>query len=170
MTLVKVPCMIAIAYLFINIVLFSLFYFRALGMSYVVMQTAVENNFIPNSEAQAIKSSMQSMNSVSDGGQNGDSIAVPVVSKFAMWIDTSNSKAEKQLYNKDVSVDGYGITNTSSNVRVQYGKTIRVGIGYVYTAILPIPNKSAINYSKSWTANAIRISYRVPALKYYPDL
>jgi hypothetical protein len=49
-TLIKVPCIIFVAYLILNMLMFSYTYFKLLGMSYVVMQTCVENNYLPNSE------------------------------------------------------------------------------------------------------------------------
>lgn len=166
----KVPCYIAIGYLLANIVFFAIFYFRALGMSYVVMQTAVENNYIPADEAVAIRTSLSTLDSVSDGGQNSGTMNVTVSSRYAMFIDTSNSIPVDELYNENVGINEYGITTTSVNRRVQYGRTIKVGIGYCYTAVTPVPNRSAIDYNVKWATTPIKITYTVPGLKYYPDL
>lgn len=217
-TLLKVPCYIVIGYLVANIIMFGLYYFRALGISYVVMQSAVENNYIPTSELSALNATLSEYNSLTATAESAlasgedlsnvqqraaneagaENINVPLVSHFAVFIDTSNSgKTAEDLYVQDSSEDGIvasdgslnlnnGVTTPSCNVRAQYGQNITVGIGYIYTFMMPMPAKkdgihsgavwgetessTVMEYEKHWYSNAIRISYKVPGLKYYPDL
>ena len=49
-TLLKVPIIILVTYAIFNAFAFSLSYFKILGFSYVAMQTAVENNYLPTQE------------------------------------------------------------------------------------------------------------------------
>lgn len=49
-TLLKVPIMIMVSYAVLNVFAFFFIYFKMLGVSYVVMETAVENNYLPASE------------------------------------------------------------------------------------------------------------------------
>lgn len=168
-TLAKVPFYIAILYLIANIVLFAVFYFRALGISYVVMQTAVENNYIPANEASAIKNTLNSYNSVSDGGQSGG-MRVPVASQYAVYINTSDTiMTAETLYYNGVTINSNGLTSTSVNNRRQYGNQITVGVGYCYTAILPLADGSILDYTSNFVTTPVMITYKVPGLKYYPD-
>ena len=43
-TLIKVPIIIFVTYFIVNLFAFTVSYFRLLGVSYVVLQTAIENN------------------------------------------------------------------------------------------------------------------------------
>ena len=49
-TLLKVPVFILVAYAIFNLFAFSFSYFKIMGFSYVAMQTAVENNYFPQTE------------------------------------------------------------------------------------------------------------------------
>ena len=74
-TLVKVPVTIIVAYFIINLVLFSYFYFRFAGVSYVIMQTAMENNYIPETEDKIIKQAIsqgRERSRVSEFGDTGE--------------------------------------------------------------------------------------------------
>lgn len=172
MTLIKVPVYIAIMYLITNIVFFALFYLRALGVSYVVMQTAVENNYIPASEAQALNKSLQTITSPKTEQVDGTTIDSSIANKFMVFVDTSGTKTLDTLYNENSSLNGSFVTNGSTNTRVQYGREITVGVGYLYKIVLPMTkyNSDVKSYNKNKATNVVRITYKVPGLKYYPDL
>ncbi len=54
-TLIKVPVIIMVSYLIFNIFAFGISYLKILGLSYVVMQTAIENNYIPQEEKNSLE-------------------------------------------------------------------------------------------------------------------
>lgn len=190
-TLLKVPCYIVIGYLIMNIVLFLGYYIKALGLSYAVMQVAVENNYIPESEDKILTSTMTSIGSDSQSAavEDEEKLNMSAVSNFGIYIDTDNStESVEELYpDNPVFKPGSRITDTSVNNRKQYGNTITVGVGYVYTAVLPLPTSAeketqkvysdkingganVFEYKNSIVSTPVRITYRVPGLKYYPDL
>lgn len=190
-TLLKVPCYIVIGYLVMNIVLFLGYYIKALGLSYAVMQVAVENNYIPESEDKILTSTMMNIGSDSQNAtvEEEEELNISAVSNFGIYIDTDSSVGSVEELYPDTPVfkPGSRITDTSVNNRKQYGNTITVGVGYVYTAVLPLPksaekdgekvysdkvNGSAnvFEYNNSIVSTPVRITYRVPGLKYYPDL
>ncbi len=170
-TLIKVPIIIFVCYLVFNIFAFSFTYFRTLGLSYVVMQTAVENNYIPSSELNTLQNYM-------------DSIANTGVASNGVILlnDPDNPLPE------------------DASVRKQYGSEVAVGVSVNYKFIWPLmpkdqldnTNESFVGYNGSGSAfsgyadgatleqrrkdaenaasNNITIVYRVPGLKYYPDL
>lgn len=166
-TLIKVPCYIMVAYFILNIFAFAYTYFKMLGLSYVVMQTAVENNYIPETEYQQL-------------------------TNYINQQDTAFCDAPRILVNASGEPDyesgcvaAYGDTYS----RRQYGSEVKVGVAYNFRMIWPlIPieadeastghtddgidnwnNRVAtIDNDKGW--NTVVIKYTVPGLKYYPDL
>lgn len=178
--LVKVPIIIAVSYLIINIFAFTVSYFRLLGYSYIVMQTAMENNFLPATELQTLR-------------DYGNSLETPLLDNVQITIVTGYSS-------------GTPTPGTLSNDKKQYGTPVYVDVCGTYTWMLPdfrngatvndmsgdsieyfrdgsVPaSTSTISDSDYYTGsdgsrtkfallnNMIRISYVVPGLKYYPDL
>jgi len=168
-TLFRVPITIMIAYFIFNIFAFSLTYFKLLGLSYVVMQTAVENNYLPSEELNTINNYLDT---VSDTG---------VINSAYLVLEDPD----------DSSID------IATNRR-QYGTPVTVGISANYRFILPLTPKEQLQNtdegflgmdSGSFSGfadeavleqrreniasnpnNNINIIYTVPGLKYYPDL
>ena len=161
-------------------------YFKVMGLSYVVVQTAIENNFIPTSEGDTLNSYAKSL-------ENG------FLKHVAIGCDTQNSSTSVSLLLSSNSLSSSGIcydissANTSNNKKVQYGKPIKVTVLAQFVAILPLVNpgegslslesSDAMNYymdtydptvsdHSSYDINDSNIifEYTVPGLKYYPDL
>lgn len=170
-TLIKVPVMIMVFYLVFNLFAFSFTYFRVMGISYVIMQTAVENNYLPESELNTLQNYV-------------DSIAnTAMVSEGRILLNDPKSPIADD-----------------ATVRRQYGSEVAVGVSVNYTFIWPLsqrdqlknPDEGFIGYGGNESAfsgfadsatlearrnddrravrNNIEIVYRVPGLKYYPDL
>ena len=167
-TLIKVPVYIAVAFFVFNIFAFSLTYFRLMGLSHVVLQTAVENNHIPSSELNTLNGYLDS---ITDTGVVGDASVV--------------------LQDKE------GRNEIATNRR-QYGRPLTVGVTAQYKFIWPLSPKDQLvdpssgfdglhgsgfsGYASGGTLeqrrkdiednedNNIRIEYTVPGLKYYPDM
>lgn len=168
-TLIKVPIIIFACYLVFNLFAFTFTYFRVLGLSYVVMQTAVENNYIPDAERQTLQDYMDSIANT-NVAENG----------IILLNDVSNPLSD------------------DASVRRQYGSEVAVGVSVNYKFIWPLmpkeqlkdTNESFIGFTDSAFSgyaddltlearrldaqhavnNNITIVYRVPGLKYYPDL
>lgn len=173
-TLIKVPVIICVSYLIFNIFAFTFSYFRLMGLSYVVLQTAVENNYIPY-----------------DGSLEGDSegsillrylnsLETQVLDKLTIACDTDVTNNTECISIDDPTTNG-------ENRRVQYGTPIKVTVSADYTFIFPLINPHRTNNTNSlynegnqadamelnyheYEGNNIKISYTVPGLKYYPDL
>lgn len=175
-TLIKIPCYMMVACMLLNIFAFSFTYFRILGFSYVVMQTAVENNYLPTSEKDQLN---QYLAKITDSAF--------VSNAYIVYNSNSRSDGIKET-NVDTSIP-------SAEVRRQYGRPVTVGVAFDYTFIWPLmPNQqvqdgrnavSGLDGTESPTlsqaeleqaledvksTNMIRIVYTVPGLKYYPDL
>lgn len=172
-TLLKVPIIILVSYLIFNLFAFVFSYFRLVGLSYVTMQTAVENNFLPNTELRTLQN-------------YADSLVVPgIFDNIQVCCDTSvEAGADGMDYSLDVS----------NNSKVQYGTPIAVSITAKYTWVFPLVNTfgagkderyaaesaaaagnggNGVIYNDINNANSehnIVITYVVPGLKYYPDL
>ena len=58
MTLIKVPVYIMVAFFIFNLFAFTFIYFKMLGISYIVQQTAIENNYLPKNEVRTIANYM----------------------------------------------------------------------------------------------------------------
>lgn len=166
-TLVKVPIIILVCYLIFNIFGFTFTYFRLMGLSYVVMQTAVENNYIPASEAQTLDNYLNSLQTY-------------IVSDLAIGCDTDASNDAGTGPYVDIKDPSGG-----DNRRVQYGTPITVTVSGNFNWIFPLVNTAdsdgnltdstgaatdeRLSYNENRNNNIV-IQYTVPGLKYYPDL
>jgi hypothetical protein len=162
-TLIKVPCLIFVAYFILNIFAFCYTYFKMLGFSYVVMQTAVENNYLPTTEYNQLNA-------------------------YIADSETSFCKDVKILIN-NTGETHYDSSVQPATSRRQYGKTVIVGVSYKFRMVWPLMATQADSSTgqstagaNSWNSNAanvnnenkgfntVEILYKVPGLKYYPDL
>ena len=163
-TLIKVPIIIAVTYLIFNVFAFTYTYFRLMGFSYVVMQTAVENNYIPYDPGNAYSEGKTLVDYVQNNFNTG------VVTDIRIGCDTD----------VDADPDCNDITHDDGNQnrRVQYGTPIKITVSakynFIFPLINPVKNRNQadameLEYNEN-PDNNIVISYTVPGLKYYPDL
>lgn len=165
-TLIKIPCIICVIYAIFNIFFFSLTYFKMLGVSYAVMQTAIENNYIPPSERDTLQNYINSI-------AEGDFVS------SAYLICDANGDGVYSKYEEG------GAAGTEYLKRCQYGSTVRVGVTFKYKMIWPLKPQNEINTNddnnsgvnvlgynevEDVTGGGLNITYEVPGLKYYPDL
>lgn len=186
-TLIKVPVIIAAAYGIFNIFAFCFIYFKMLGLSYVVMQTAVENNYLPEQELTQIYNYVKQMEDDIYMIENAD-IIVGVTDEGNYVVTGGN-----------MSTDSTG--DEDARKKIQYGKVVTVGVTCDYKFIWPLDYRAAgdgvaekvdglnnqsgnvdLGFSNEAlqqagtsggpieTNNNISIVYTVPGLKYYPDL
>lgn len=161
-TLIKVPVIIFELYLVFNIFCFMFIYFKTLGIQYVVMQTVVENNYIPQTEMAQLNNFLGDLKDIT----------------FVLPDDGHGNKTE--------------IIVSDGNTRTQYGNVKEVGVRVVYEfqwPLMPHEQKDSgvavdgLNGSGSsgdWNTSKqghtrgvaipIKITYKVPGLQYYPDL
>lgn len=168
-TLTKIPIIIVITYAIFNAFAFGLTYFKLLGFSYVVMQTAVENNYLPPQELNTLNKYL-------------DSIADTGVIDNAKIVTKDENGSEKD-----------------ATERRQYGVPVTVGVSAHYKFIWPLtPREQLSNKNEQFIGmsdntafsgfaddgtlqsrreeyennekNNIKIVYTVPGLKYYPDM
>ena len=170
-TLLKVPWIIFITYLIFNIFAFGLTYFKLLGFSYVVMQTAVENNYIPPEELDSLNRYLEN---ITDTGVIGDASLV--------LKDENDSNirpaTEKRQYGMPVTVGVqaqyrfiWPLTpkeqlKSKGDSFIGYGSNTGNFSGYAGDAVLEA-RREEIADNKD---NNINITYTVIGLKYYPDL
>ena len=160
-TLIKVPVIILVMYAIFNLFAFSFSYFKIMGFSYVAMQTAVENNYIPDTEMGTLQSYLNGLETymledatltVDTGGgvnkkvQYGTPITVTVEAHYRfIW---PLMPAEQRTGAAAMGMDGQNIGSALSNDQLEDAR---------------------MEYENN-PQNNIHISYTVPGLKYYPDL
>lgn len=173
-TFIKIPFIIMISYFLVNLFLFSLYYFKFTGISYSVMNTAMENNYIPKNEYGIIKSTIEKIDN--DSVLISDAKIIP----------------DNPLADKNNRVQ-YG---TKVRVGVEYkyrwltllmpwdtGQTpsdIRGGTSIIDDSTASEGNLSSITAEEARRRidalsdrslnSPISIVYEVPGLQYYPDL
>lgn len=133
--LIKVPIIIAIAFLALNIFSFSISYLRLVSALNSLQQIAMENNYIPSNEMTSFKKYMEGL----DTKFLGD---------FVITIDQSgNSKTYTYKSNGDIwnpedntwqTQAGTWSESGSGNVRKQYGSPITCTITADYHFITPL--------------------------------
>ena len=186
-TLIKVPCYIMVAYFVLNMFAFFYNYFRMLGLSYIVMQVAVENNYIPSSEMTQLMSYLS--NYENDFIQNIHIFTNSSTNDVGYGdIDSSIISAYGGTNVGNYNALGYRSNAADSYCRRQYGKAVRVGVTYDVKFIWPLmpisstenPTTGVDNWNRyvdpdndglgnsAW--NKVQLIYTVPGLKYYPDL
>jgi hypothetical protein len=147
-TLIKVPCIIFVSFFIFNIFAFCFIYFKILGLSYVLMQEVVANNYITSSQYDQIwKSSLTDLNDTALVSSVG--IIVGKDNSGNLVYSTSSSAASHTNYIYRVSDSGKTTLGTNSDAKTcvgtkyQYGKVRTVGIYCKYTIIWPVSyNKS----------------------------
>lgn len=184
-TLIKVPVIIVVSFLIFNIFAFVISYTRLLSFSYIVMQVATENNYIPNSEKNMLENYASEL----------ETAIMPEVR--VMYNRVGNADENTILGDKlDNSVNSAYPDDSGS--RRQYGKAVRVGVAGRIVLMFPLTTKETLQNvdagvngfrggngvdnsiadeatlqqrreakkSDFW----ISIMYTVPGLQYYPDL
>ena len=190
-TLFKVPVIIFVSFFILNIFAFFFIYFKVLGASYVVMQTAVENNYLPRAELN------QLVNYVCDWN------SIPMVSNAGIVID------KNERYVDASNIDTLSYSENDARRRQQYGGTVTCGARADYVLVWPLSYRETMegagydsvaaqtgdnvgvngwdNSSPTFngfkseddlqqmreekqTGITISLYYTVPGLKYYPDL
>lgn len=165
-TLIKVPVLIFVMYGVFNLFAFSYSYFRVLGISYVAMQTAIENNYLPSQELNTLNSYLQTLETsvldnvsvtcdtdISVGGiqnkkvQYGTPIKVTVSAHYRfLWPLLPTEQVDN-----GIAASGLDGPNSGSTLSDDQLEELR--------------NEYAENPN-----NNIVITYTIPGLKYYPDL
>lgn len=195
-TLLKVPIIILVCYAILNLFSFFFIYFKALGASYVVMQVAVENNYLPATELKELYAYVDEWNDI------------PMCNNATIIVGKSGSTLYK------VTEVSPGVPQTSATYgtadarrRKQYGNTVTCGVTCDYTIVWPLSHREQLEGAgldskigttgdtvevagvrgganpgfkseteldtlrKSKRAGLpITITYTVPGLKYYPDM
>lgn len=174
-TLLKVPIIIMVSFAVFNVFAFALSYFKILGISYVAMQTAVENNYIPETEWGTITNYLDS------------TVATYMLENPTLTCTTAQGT-------------NMGIFNSEN--RVQYGSEVTVTVAAHYRFVWPLTPRDQTTARNDNDADAVNgfdgtegsaqlsqsqleqaraeyeenpdnnivITYTVPGLKYYPDL
>lgn len=160
-SLIKVPVIIFEVYFVFNIFCLMFIFFKTLGYSYVVMQTVVENNYVPAQELNSLNTQLEELRNI-------------------RFVDNATVV---------VTEAGSDAVDTSYNERTQYGSVKRCGVQVAYEIQWPLrpdqqsSNGQAVNglqggggnytnvgHTYSAPAIPITITYKVPGLQYYPDL
>lgn len=149
MTLIKVPCIIFVAFFIFNIFAFFFIYFKMLGFSYVVMQEVVENNYITASQRDQINAQFKDI----------DDIPLAANTNIIIGLSTSVDASGNNIpacYDKYTG-NTVLASNTSQNAtlvgtgrsalsRTQYGTQKTVGVHCDYTIVWPLSyNNSMTN-------------------------
>lgn len=127
--LIKIPIVIVISYLIINVYAFSLSYFRILGASYSLQQIVMENNYLPEREANSFDKYLSSL-------ETG------FLTNITAVVYTNTDVTDASGYTGR-DTDGSILQPTSfntvigNNSRQQYGDTAYVGIVSNFRALWP---------------------------------
>ena len=155
--LIKIPIMVFIVYLIFNCFVFILCYFKLLGVSYIAMQTALENNCIPQNERAILEKYMK------------ENIETPLLRDVKFTDDTQFERVQYgQLIN--VGIEGRYVFLWPLVPAEQVEGTFlgEQGFSGRYKSDAELENlrKKKEENEKS----NIIIKYQVPGLRYYPDL
>lgn len=193
-TLIKVPIIILVSFFILNVFAFFFIYFKVLGASYVVMQVAVENNYIPNAELAQLVNHVSEWNNIEWANDPGIIVGID---------DSGDYVYVSDVLNQPANLAG----NRDARNKRQYGSTVTCGVRTGYKFVWPLSHRetldgagldselgngtdnvgvggfggggASVSTSKSdldakrkakESLFDIEITYTVPGLKYYPDL
>lgn len=137
MTLIKVPVYITVAFFIFNLFAFTFIYFKMLGVSYVVQQTAIENNYLPKKELGTIIEYMRDEISSISMVEN-----VAICYGDGKYIDVATGKGVGT--NTDythIGVDGLK--------KKQYGSQVKCGVTCNYIWIWPLDYRTTKNNTEN---------------------
>ena len=150
-TLFKVPIYIYAAFLVFNIFAFCFIYFKMLGFSYLVQQTAVENNYIP---AEQLKSFAEYLTEFDNSIAMVENCNIIISDKYDEKAETNS------LNNLALRRSGAGsnvkytpvLTKKDALKKRQYGADVTVGVtcNYVWVWPLDYRNTSRQNINSSY--------------------
>lgn len=140
-TLLKVPVIIFVSFFVFNILVFFLIYFKMLGFSYIVMQTAVENNYLPNSELESLLAYADRMDAENSYSQANTSIICyfnPNDSNDPTYDHRVKTSVTNNVMGDAATCAAFGDSYGDATKRKQYGKVSRIGVYTEYTVIWPL--------------------------------
>lgn len=157
-TLLKVPVIIVVSFIILNIFAFFFIYFKVLGLSYVVMQTAVENNYLPPTEVSTLNNYVKQWESTSPGGipmvtesfiivaKSGDAYKYYDPTATVYHVDIQNAEGSGGIFGstRTYTPASPGEVNTALK-KIQYGKSVTVGVHCGYRLVWPLGYKETIN-------------------------
>lgn len=127
--LIKIPIVIVISYLIINVYAFSLSYFRILGASYSLQQIVMENNYLPEREANSFEKYLQSL-------ETGFLTNITAVVYTDTDISDASGYTGRNTDGRILDATSFGVV-VGNNSRQQYGDTAYVGIVSNFSALWP---------------------------------
>lgn len=156
-TLFRIPIIVFIVYFVFNIFAFSFTYFRLLGFSYVALQTAVENNYIPETEYNSLTAYL------------GKLSETEMLENAALIVTTADTGTNQRVqYGSKVTVRVQAeykfIWPLMPNEQQTTGVAV-TGLSGENTGVL----ERDLEDKRKRQENIV-IEYTVPGLKYYPDL
>lgn len=196
-TIMKVPVFIFISYVILNMFAFAVSYFRMLSFADIVMQVAVENNYLPQQELNTLTQYAQS------------NLESAFLQDIQIVTYAKQDASTKEWIDSSIEVSTDGATSTDSALRRrQYGAQVTCGVTAKFVVQWPLmPHEQVNGYSYDddspesntfsgtitdtsgkadveWknnselkatkdsktTSNNITIIFTVPGLKYYPDM
>lgn len=151
-TLIKVPVYIYAAFLVFNIFAFCFIYFKMLGFSYLVQQTAVENNYLPKEHMDSFAEYLTDFD---------NSVAMVENCNIIISDKYDETKDKNSVYclglTRKMSASGVEYTARSVKhdalVRRQYGAEVTVGVTCNYIWIWPLDyrNTATDNINTSYS-------------------
>lgn len=136
-TLTKVPIIIFTIFFVFNVFAFFFIYFKMLGISYVVMQTAVENNFIPRAEFNTIEDYLLNIANITNVESAG--LIIGTSGDIIEYVP-ANDRAHKTRVSADGVETNAGTFSfgEGATAKHQYGRNVTCGVYCNYTIIWPL--------------------------------
>lgn len=161
-TLIKVPVIIVVSYLLFNLWVFSFSYLKILGVSYVVCNTAIQNNYIPSAEKNQLQKYFYS-------------VETPMLANVRFTDGSHINESDRKQYGQEVIA---GVTGNFQFIwplmPSDYYTNKVQGLDETAPAPVLITQAEMQNIRNQKNNHGagfpITIEYCVPGLRYYADL
>lgn len=155
-TLIKVPVYIYAAFLVFNIFAFCFIYFKMLGFSYLVQQTAVENNYLP---AEQLKSFADYLSDFDTSIAMVENCNIIISDKYNADADVNSTNTMALRRTTSASGVKYQVAggNHDATKKKQYGAEVTVGVSCNYVWVWPLDYRNTSNDSISSSYGSAKV-------------
>lgn len=125
--LIKVPCIIMVAFLMLNVFAYAVSYFRIVSATNTIQQAVMENNFLTKDDTDTFVKYLSTMETA-------------YLNNFEIHIDNETSSAKECIIpvTKYMTIGSSAVKDADQNSRVQYGTPVNVSVTANYKFIMPL--------------------------------
>jgi len=134
--LIKVPILISISFLILNLFGFAVCYFKILGVTYSIQQVVMENNYLPDAEKDVITEYAVGVLEGIKKGKESEANKYRFMHNATIYVGSTDDLDSSNLKENSIIKNGYNIVG--DNKRQQYGNPMTVAVAVDFHIMVPL--------------------------------